>query len=87
MIGQLAPEFAQYYTASNLIALKKTDGGVRPIAVGTADARITSKLLDYLVVDTARNYLLPNQVGVKVPGGADAIIHRANKIIMETFLI
>jgi hypothetical protein len=84
--GKLAPEFAQYYTASNLIALNKLDGGIRPIAVGTADSRLTSKLVNFMVIDPASDYLVPHQVGVKVPGGADAIIHSANKIIKDNIL-
>ncbi|KAL0238670.1 hypothetical protein GEMRC1_012146 [Eukaryota sp. GEM-RC1] len=60
-------------TASRLSAIPKSSRAIRPIAVGELFYRISAKVLlekvntDYLISS--------NQFGVKVPGGAETVIH------------
>lgn len=64
---------------SRLIALKKDDGSVRPIAVGELIYRLCAKaiLRSYFHTD----FLLPYQLGVKSPGGVEPIVRAAERAL------
>ena len=68
---------ATFLAGARLIALGKPGGGVRPIAVGETLRRLVGKMLirryQQPVVDEV---LLPLQVGVGLPGGAEQVIHK-----------
>ena len=70
-----APEVAPHLCGASLLAYQKKDGGVRPIAVGEALRRLTSKCLSHSVQEQASQTLTPLQVGVGVKGGCEAIVH------------
>ena len=66
-------------TASRLIPIPKKNGTIRPIAVPEAFLKIAGKyVLRHLNIEK----ILPElQVGVGIPGGADIIVHRANRLL------
>lgn len=66
-------------TTSRLIALKKDDGSVRPIAVSELIYRLCAKaiLRSYFHTD----FLLPYQLGVRSPGGVEPIVRAAERAL------
>jgi hypothetical protein len=81
--GNVHPLVAHYITTSPLIALKKPDQGLRPIAIGEIWRRLVSKCAVHEVRTPTLEYFSPHQLGVGSPGGAEAIVHTAQAIIDE----
>ena len=54
---------------ARLIAVAKPNGGVRPIAVGET-LRLAAKCVHEATLSAVSGYVLPTQVGVKVPNAA-----------------
>ena len=78
--GQIPSDLFSFIASAPLVALKKKDGGVRPIAVGEIWRRWASKL----AARYAQSKLnAPLQLGVGVPNGCEAIIHAAAKLVDE----
>ncbi|CAI7855422.1 unnamed protein product [Closterium sp. NIES-54] len=77
MGGNLPASVANLLTASRLIALAKPGGGARPIAIGECLTRLAAKAALSAMGDAAREFFLPLQYGVAVPGGAETVIHAA----------
>ena len=74
--GAAPLEVAPIVAGASLVALVKPDKGVRPIAVGEALRRLTSKCLCEVNKEKAREILLPDgQTGVAVPSGIEAAVH------------
>ena len=67
--------------SSNLTALKKKDGGIRPVAVGNVFRRLAVKVGCYAVSRAVSHELLPIQQGVSVKGGAEAAVHAVRTFI------
>ena len=75
LMGILPKVFAPLIGSAKLIPLIKPDYGVRPIAVGCIDRRLTSKIAVKLVMEKVQPYLKDgNQMGVGVKGGMEASI-------------
>ena len=64
-----------------IIAVKKKNGGLRPIAVGEVLRRLTSKCLSRAVHSDAFAVLTPSQLGVGVKGGCEAVVHSVAHIL------
>jgi hypothetical protein len=60
-----------------LLALNKTGGGIRPIAVGLTFRRLASKLAVKLLSDDMTALLAPRQLGFGSSGGIEAAVHAA----------
>jgi hypothetical protein len=73
----LAPFIASAPLAT---ALRKNNGGVRPIAVGEVWRCSVSKCANSLVSSTAASLMSPRQVGVRVQNGPEVIVHRRNDL-------
>ena len=73
--GGAPPEIASYLCGATLLAMKKKNGGLRPIAVGEVLRRLTSKCLSRAVQSDSSDVLTPLQVGVGVKGGCEAVVH------------
>ena len=67
--GQIPKHTRDLLFASNLTALRKKDGGIRPIAVGNVFRRLASKIAAKRVIPELRRLLPPVQLGVGVSGG------------------
>ena len=59
----------------NLTALRKKDGGIRPVAVGNVFRRLVAKAGCYAVSHAVSYELTPIQLGVSLKGEAEAAVH------------
>ena len=75
--GDIPEYILPFLYGASLIAFSKPDGGVRPIAIGNTLRRLTAKAAAFAAKETVKSKLFPHQVGVAVPGGAEAIVHTA----------
>ena len=78
--GNVPPEVVSHLCGATLLASKKKDGGLRPIAIGETLRQLVSKCLAFSVRHLAASTLLPLQVGVGTKGGAEAAVHAINLI-------
>ena len=62
-------------TTARLVAVTKP-GGVLPIAVGVTLRRLAAKCVHEASLGAVSSYLLPTQVGVKVPNAAEIIARK-----------
>ena len=78
------PERARAHSfGGTLHAFNKSDGGIRPIAVGLTLRRLVSKVACTKAVEKCRPILAPRQLGVGVRGGAEAVAHAARRYLAE----
>ncbi|KAL1448357.1 hypothetical protein WDU94_014016 [Cyamophila willieti] len=73
--GSLPQELCPILYGASLCALKKKDGGLRPIAVGNTFRRLTAKLGCSKLRPALSDCLLPHQLGVSAKMGCEAAIH------------
>ena len=72
--GKLPQAFAVTMCASNLLAINKKDGGIRPIAIGDTLRRVVGKtLLHTPEVKSQLSTLQPRQCGVGVPYACEMV--------------
>ena len=70
-----------YIGGARLHGLVKTDGGLRPIACGETLRRLAGKILCANIRDEAKPFFLAqHQVGVAIPGGAEAMTLVASRL-------
>jgi hypothetical protein len=82
MVAGAVPEsVAPFLCGARLHAALKKDGGIRPIAVGNLLRRLVAKLAARALADRAATLLSPNQLGVGVRGGCEAILHAAREML------
>ena len=75
--GDTPTSIRPYFFGANLVALRKEDGGVRPIAVGCTLRRLVAKVVGRKVMEEMGTLLAPRQLGYGVKGGAEAAVHAA----------
>ena len=73
--GTLPSPIAKYFYGGTLIALKKKDGGIRPITIGYTLRRLVAKCANNAVIERVVAELAPIPVGVGVKGGSEASVH------------
>ncbi|GJT84452.1 hypothetical protein Tco_1058794 [Tanacetum coccineum] len=83
LAGRCPPILAEFVASARLTPLLKPDNGIRPIAVGTIWRRLVSKVAMKGVGKKMSKYLSDFQFGVKVSGGAQAILHSVNRLLSE----
>ena len=69
--------------SANLTALRKKDGGIRPIAVGNVFRRIASNVACRSVTKRLANELAPIQLGVGIRNGCESAVHAARTFIQR----
>jgi hypothetical protein len=69
------------FFGAGLIALRKKDGGLRPIAIGLVLRRLVARAACAAVRDRAAELLAPIQIGIGVSGGAEAAVHAARRFL------
>ena len=79
--GDVSDYAVKLIFSSNLTALKKKDGGIRPVAVGNVFRRLAAKVGCYAVSRAVSHELLPIQLGVSVKGGAEVAVHAVRTFI------
>jgi hypothetical protein len=78
------PEFARMaFYGAVLFALNKTDGGVRPIAVGSTLRRLAAKVGARPVSSEIGESLRPIQLGYSSRGGCEAAAHAARRYLRD----
>ena len=73
--GQACPAAVGAFAGAGLVAVPKSKGGVRPIAVGELLRRLTGKCLMSHVREAAREYFFSTQLGVAIPAGTEVAVH------------
>ena len=81
LAGKVPATVAPFLCGARLHAAIKKDGGLRPIAVGNLERRITAKCAASRVADKAIVHLSPLQLGVAVHGGCEAIAHAVRETL------
>ena len=79
--GEVPPSIRPFFFGASLTALRKKDGGVRPIAVGCTLRRLAAKIVSDKMRDDMSNLLAPRQLGFGVKRGAEAAVHAARLYI------
>ena len=78
--GQISDFARIIFFSANLTALRKKDGGIRPIAVGNILRRLASKVANHFASHKVANFLRPFQLGVSVKNACEAAVHSARII-------
>ena len=73
--GDIPEHARQTFFSAHLVAIKKKDGGVRPIAIGSIYRRLASKILARRMSSALTSELKPVQLGVGVRMGCEAAVH------------
>lgn len=69
-----------YFFGAKLIAVKKKNGGIRPIAIGTIFHKLISSSIMRHIKHCLPGFFAPVQFGVGFPGGTENIIHGIRNI-------
>ena len=77
--GEVPEEIRPYVCGASIMALRKPNGTLRPIAIGETIRRLASKVAVDLITERAREIFEPLQLGVRTPNGCEAIIHVARQ--------
>ena len=78
--GQISYICRILFFSANLTALRKRDGGIRPIAVRNILRRLASKVANHFASHKVSNFLRPVQLGVSVRNACEAAVHSARII-------
>ena len=79
--GHTPSSILPHLCGATLLACKKKNGGLRPVAFGEILRRLVSKCLALAALPGALSVLSPLQLGVNVKGGCEAIIHAVSHIM------
>ncbi len=79
--GKISSRLSPFIAGAVLVALKKKDNGIRPIAIGEVYRRICSKLCSKASRFLQKSHFEPLQLGVGTSSGCEAIIHSSNSLI------
>ena len=84
MLRGEVPQFAvPVLYGANECAIRKKDGGIRPIAVGSTFRRLSVKVGSRPVVRALGEELRPVQLGVSTSGGCEAAAHAARRYVRD----
>ena len=83
LAGRCPTILAEFVASAPLTPLLKPDNGIRPIAVGTIWRRLISKVAMKGVGKEMSKYINDFQFGVGVSGGAEVVLHSANRVLSE----
>ena len=84
MLRGEVPQFAvPILYSANECAIRKKDGGIRPIAVGSTIRRLSVKVGSRPVVRALGEDLRPVQLGVSTSGGCEAAAHAARRYVRD----
>jgi hypothetical protein len=78
--GRLPNEIAPFFASASLIALRKPDDGVRPIAIGEFFRRVVAKATMLYLKPQCPLIFENIQLGVNVPNACESIIHDLNSL-------
>ena len=79
--GNVLQEARPYLFGASLVALNKSSGGIRPIAVGCVLRRLVAKCASSAIRDKMGSHLAPLQLGFGTHLGAEAAVHAARHFV------
>jgi hypothetical protein len=82
--GKIPEEICPLLYGACLTALKKKDGGMRPIAVGSTLRRLAGKIVSRRVMESMGDLLRPTQLGYGTRGGAEVVVHATRSFMSNT---
>ena len=82
--GRTPSFITPHLCGATLLAVRKKNGGHRPIAVGKVLRRLVSKCLATHTRQLALSFLSPLQLGVGVRGGCEAIVHAVTQALFPS---
>ena len=71
---------SNHWLTSKIVAIRKPNGKLRPIAISDPWIRLGSKLLVNYALPKCQTFLGPHQMGIGKSGGADVIIHTSQLV-------
>lgn len=77
--GHIPDAARNAFFGASLIAIKKKQGGLRPIAIGSSYRRLTGRLVAKRTTASLSSQLTPTQLGVGAPLGCEAAVHAVRK--------
>ena len=83
MEGRTPPSIRAFFYGVNLIALQKSDGSVRPIAVGCTLRCLAAKVAGIKVMGRMNELLGSHQLGCGVTGEMEAAVHAARLYLQD----
>ncbi|XP_055339157.1 uncharacterized protein LOC129588800 [Paramacrobiotus metropolitanus] len=83
LAGKAPPEVVPLLCGARLVALRKKDGGLRPIAVGNIYRRIAAKAVDIRIRPVTAEILQPHQLGPGAKRRVEGIIHAARGFLRK----
>lgn len=83
LAGDILADARPYLFGASLVALNKSCGGVRPIAVGCTLRRLVAKCASFSVRDEMGLLLAPLQLGYGTPMGSEAAVHAARTYLHQ----
>ena len=75
MTGEIPEDVRPWVCGASLMALRKLNGSLRPVAVGETLRRLCSKVCVDLMGSSVHSILEPVQVGVQTRFGCEAVVH------------
>ena len=82
--GSIPEEISKIFFGANLTALRKKNGGIRPIAVGLTWRRLISKIICKASIPELYNHFYPNQMGVGIKQGIEIAAHAGRLFANKT---
>ena len=79
--GKVPARVRPFFCGARLVAGRKKDDSLRPIAIGNLLRRVVAKCFSSALAQKAATLLAPNQLGVGVRGGAEAIAHAVTEAV------
>ena len=79
--GKVPDEICPIFYGANLMALRKIDGGIRPIAIGFTLRRLIGKVLMVNLRNQCADLFHPNQLGVGTPQGTEIAVHAIRRYV------
>ena len=83
--GNVLQEARPYLFGASLVALNKSSGSIRPIAVGCVLRRLVAKCASSAIRDKMGSHLAPLQLGFGTHLGAEAAVHAARHFVFYFF--
>ena len=79
--GNISVTVQPFFFGATLIALRKKEGGIRPIAVDQTLRRLVAKCAGFRIVESMGASLAPQQLGYGIPLGCEAAAHAARRYL------
>ena len=81
LCGEVLASVRPCFFGANSVAFNKSDGGIRPIAVGCTLHRLVAKCAGLSIREEMGELLAPIQLGYGVKHGAEAAVHAARRFL------